>query len=111
MTPPHIARAQAVQSYLSSVAPSLERLGATVVLDIIEDRTLAAVSMSVTFTGSLDMANQLAHRIERGARAQGFALRSIIVGQLPEALWPEDLHPGEQRVGFVSLCSRQKAAA
>jgi hypothetical protein len=111
MTPPHIARAQAVQSYLSSVASFLERLGATVVLDMLADRTLAAVTMSVTFKGPPERAYGLRGFVEGWARERGITLHGAVLSDLPEGLRHADLQPGEQRVGFVATFARQKAAA
>lgn len=104
-TLPHIARAQAVRSILEPVVPILEGVGASVVLDTVEHPTLAAVFMAVTFKGSPALAYRLAHQMQRGARAQGLDLSSVVFDRFREGLRPD-----QQRVAFVSLCPPQKAA-
>ncbi|MXQ13980.1 hypothetical protein [Microvirga makkahensis] len=100
-TPDHITRAQAVRSDLAPVAEALERCGCAVNLKIVSDRTLAAVLMSATFTGSPALAHKLVRDIRDVARAQGIDLDGIVCDH-------DDLRADQQRIGFVCLCPARK---
>jgi hypothetical protein len=100
----HLTRAQAIQSGLAPVAEALERCGCAVTLETHHDRTLAAVLMSATFTGSPALAHKLVRDIGDVARAQGIDLDGIVCDH-------DDLRPDQQRIGFVCLCPARKAAA
>lgn len=101
-TPDHITRAQALHTELAPVAAALEQRGVTVTLEILHDRTLAAVVLSATFPGSPAQANKLARHLEGAARSRGYDLRGHVLDRL---------QPDQARVAFVYSCQARKAAA
>lgn len=105
MTTPHLARAHDLRAKLDHVAEVLRKRGWSVTVEAIGDATLAAAFMGVTFEGSPDMVRQLRDEMDQWAHDQGIALDSAVPSFLPE-----EMRPGEQRVGFYALFSRSKAA-